>query len=130
MASRIVGRLYPIPIEDYPRLLRYKVTQKGIYYIEDLMREIYIENKELSMNKLTQLGLLLKTYVCQTKRIEDEVLFQDISNKAKKYGGTESGYLTDCIKRLMMRGYMGPNPKYDPQIAIDMHKKRDSTNRF
>ena len=123
MADRVVGKLYPIPIEDYPRLLRYKVTQSGIHYIEDLMREIYIEKKELSMNKLTQLGLLLKTYVCQTKRIEDEILFQEISNKAKKHGGTDAGYLTDCIKRLIMLGYMGPNPQYDPQIAIDMHKK-------
>ena len=125
MANRVVGKLYPIPIEDYPKLLRYKVTQSGIHYIEDLMREIYIEKKELSMNKLTQLGLLLKTYICQTKRIEDEILFQQISNKAKKYGGTERWYLTDCVKRLIMLGYMGPNPKYDPQIAMGMHKKPD-----
>ncbi len=124
MVDRVVGKLYPIPIDDYPKLLRYKVTQNGIYYIEELMREVYIEKKELSMNKLTQLGLLLKTYVCQTKRIEEEILFQDISKKARKFGGTEQWYVKECIKKLMMRGFIGSNLNYDPKIAINMHKKR------
>ncbi len=90
MTARVIGKLYPIPLDDYPKLLRYKVSQSGVHYIEDLMREIYIEKKILSKNKLTQLGLLLKTYVCQTKKIEDEVLFQQISIKSKKYGELES----------------------------------------
>ena len=63
MASRIVGKLYPIPLEDYPKLLRYKVTESGVHYIEDLMREIYVEKKLLSKNQLTQLGILLKSYI-------------------------------------------------------------------
>lgn len=127
MTARVVGKLYPIPIDDYPKLLRYKVTESGIHYIEDLMREIYIEKRNLSKNKLTQLGLLLKTYVCQTKRIEDEVLFQQISNKAEKYGGAERGFVIECMDHLIMRGLFCSNPNHDPQIAIDMHKKQAST---
>jgi hypothetical protein len=123
MNRPIIGKLFPIPIDDYPRLLRYKVTQSGIHYIEDLMREIYIEKKELSINKLTQLGLLLKTYICQTKRIEDELLFQEISELAKKYGGVQPEYIKTCIKNLIMRGLLGPNPYYDPQLAVDIHTK-------
>lgn len=126
MTVQIVGKLYPIPLEDYPKLLRYKVTPSGIHYIEDLMREIYIEKNKLSKNKLTQLGLLLKTYVCQTKRIEDEVLFQQISNKAHKYGGAERGFIIESINRLIMRGMLNSNPYYDPQIAINMHKRKTS----
>ena len=122
MTARVIGKLYPIPLDDYPKLLRYKVSSSGIHYIEDLMREIYIEKKILSKNKMIQLGLLLKTYVCQTKRIEDEVLFQQISNKSKRYGEPERGFIIECIDHLIMRGMIGLNPNYDPQIAINMHK--------
>jgi len=130
MATRVIGKLYPIPLDDYPKLLRYKVTQSGVHYIEDLMREIYIEKKILSKNKLTQLGLLLKTYVCQTKKIEDEVLFQQISNKSKKYGESESGFIIKCIDYLIMRGMVSFNPNYDPQIAISMHKNNSEKKSF
>ncbi len=130
MATRVIGKLYPIPLDDYPKLLRYKVTQSGVHYIEDLMREIYIEKKILSKNKLIQLGLLLKTYVCQTKKIEDEVLFQQISNKSKKYGESESGFIIKCIDYLIMRGMVSFNPNYDPQIAISMHKNNSEKKSF
>jgi len=130
MTTRVIGKLYPIPLDDYPKLLRYKVTQSGVHYIEDLMREIYIEKKILSKNQLTQLGLLLKTYVCQTKKIEDEVLFQQISNKSKKYGESESGFIIKCIDYLIMRGMVSFNPNYDPQIAISMHKNNSEKKSF
>ena len=123
MTHQISGTLYPIPIDDYPKLLRYKVTEDGVHYIEDLMREIYIEGRNLSLSKLTQLGLLLKTYICQTKKIEDEALFQEISNMARKYGKVKPEFVGDTITRLIMRGLVGPNPKYDPHIAISMRKK-------
>ena len=121
MGSRTVGKLYPIPLDDYPKLLRYKVSEKGVFYIEDMIREIYVEKKELSLNKLTQLGLLLKTYICQTKRIDEELMFRDISDRARKYGGVDSHFIKEVLKSLMMRDLVGPNPKYDPRIAIRIH---------
>ena len=125
MASRTIARMYPIPLDDYPKLLRYKVSEKGIFYIEDLVREIYVEKRELSLEKLTQLGLLLKTYICQTKRIDEELLFRDISDRAKKYGGVETDFIKKMITNLTMRDLIGPNPKYDPRIAIKIHQKSD-----
>ena len=50
MGSRTLGKLYPIALDDYPKLLRYKVSEKGVYYIEDLIREIYVEQKDISLN--------------------------------------------------------------------------------
>ncbi len=123
MGSRTVGKLYPIALDDYPKLLRYKVSEKGIYHIEDMIREIFVENKELSLNKLTQLGLLLKTYICQTKRVDEEVMFQEISDRARKLGGVETHEIKAILKRLMMRDLISPNPLYDPQIAIGIHHK-------
>ncbi len=123
MGSRTVGKLYPIPLNDYPKLLRYKVSEKGIYFIEDLIREIFVEHKELSLNKLTQLGLLLKTYICQTKRVDEEVMFQEISDRARNLGGVETREIKAILKRLMMRDLISPNPQYDPRIAIGIHHK-------
>ncbi len=123
MGSRTVGKLYPIALDDYPKLLRYKVSEKGIYLIEDLIREIFVEHKELSLNKLTQLGLLLKTYICQTKRVDEEVMFQEISDRARKLGGVETHEIKAILKRLMMRDLISPNPLYDPRIAIGIHHK-------
>ena len=126
MGSRTIGKLYPIALDDYPKLLRYKVSEKGIFYIEDLIREIYVEKKELSLNKLTQLGHLLKTYICQTKRIDEEILFKEISDRAKKYGGVEAEFIKKVIANLTMRDLIGPNPHYDPRIAISIHKNPDT----
>jgi hypothetical protein len=125
MASRTIAKMYPIPLDDYPKLLRYKVSEKGIFYIEDLIREIYVEKKELSLHKLTQLGLLLKTYICQTKRIDEEILFKEISDRAKKYGGVEKDFIKKVITNLTMRDLIGLNPHYDPRIAIKIHQKSD-----
>lgn len=123
MGSRTIGKLYPIALDDYPKLLRYRVSEKGIYYIEDLVREMYVEQKELSLNKLTQLGLLMKTYICQSKRVDEEVMFQDISSRARKLGGVEPHEIKEILQRLMMRDLIGSNPQYDPRIAISIHRK-------
>ena len=123
MGSRTIGKLYPIALDDYPKLLRYKVSQNAIYHIEDLIREIYVEQKDLSLNKLTQLGLLLKTYICQTKRVDEEVMFHDISTRARKLGGIETHEIKEILQSLVMRDLISPNPKYDPRIAISIHRK-------
>lgn len=123
MGSRTIGKLYPIALDDYPKLLRYKVSEKGIYFIEDLIREMYVEQRDLSLNKLTQLGLLMKTYICQTKRVDEEVMFQDISARARKLGGVETHDIKETLQRLMMMDLIGSNPQYDPRIAISIHHK-------
>ncbi len=123
MGSRTIGKLYPIALDDYPKLLRYKVSEKGIYHIEDLIREIYVEQNDISLNKLTQLGLLLKTYICQTKRVDEEVMFHDISTRARKLGGIETHEIKEILQSLVMRDLISPNPKYDPRIAISIHRK-------
>ncbi len=60
MGSRTVGKLYPIALDDYPKLLKYKVSEKGIFHIEDFIGDIFVEYKDLSLIKLTHLVLLLK----------------------------------------------------------------------
>jgi hypothetical protein len=108
---------YRISATDYPKLLRYRVTQQGFYYIEDLVSEIYLEGKKVSMHKLVDLGLLLRVNMCQTTNMQNESLFQDVSKRAKKFGGVEPQYISQCIKSMRFRGFLESNPDYDEQVA-------------
>jgi len=116
---------YCIPLEDYPKLLRYRVTQQGFYHIEDLVSEIYLEGKKVSMHKLVLLGILLRVNMCQTMNGENESLYQDVSDKAKKFGGVEPAYLSQCIKNLSLRGLLEPNPNYNKQLGLDLYRQND-----
>ena len=114
---------YCLPLEDYPKLLRYRVTQRGFYHVEDLVSEIYLDERKPTMNKLVNLGILLRVNMCQTTNMENESLYQDISTKAKRFGGVEPKYLSECIKSLLLRGFLEPNPKYDRTVALDLYGK-------
>jgi hypothetical protein len=113
---------YCIQVENYPKLFKYRVTPQGFYYLEDVITQIYLEGKELSMYKLVQLGILLRVNMCQTMKTDNETLFQDVSKKAIKYGGVEPEYVSYCIKNMILRGLLDSNPKYDNQIANDLYK--------
>jgi len=113
---------YCIQLDDYPKLLKYRVTSHGFYYMEEIISQIYLEGQELSMYKLVQLGILLRVNMCQTMKMDNETLFQDVSKKAIKYGGVEPEYVSQCISSMALRGLLDSNPNYDNQVAIDLHK--------
>lgn len=112
---------YCIQMEDYQKLLKYRITEDGFYYLEEMISQIYLDGKDLSMYKMVQLGILLRVNMCQTMKMDNETLFQDVSKKAAKYGGVEPEYVSYCIKSLILRGHLDSNPKYESQIAIDFH---------
>lgn len=113
---------YYIPLEDYPKMLRYRLTPSGFYHIEDLVSEIYLEESAASMHKLVTLGILLRVNMCQTMNMENESLYQDVSNRARRFGGVEPEYLADCIRTLALRGLLELNPEYDKKIALELRK--------
>jgi hypothetical protein len=55
-------------------------------------------------------------------KTDNETLFQDVSKKAIKYGGVEPEYVSYCINNMVLRGLLDSNPKYDNQIANDLHR--------
>lgn len=117
-------RPYEIPIAEYPKLLRYKLTPSGFHHVEDLVSEIYLEERPASMHKLVTLGILLRVNMCQTMNMENESLYQDVSRRAAKFGGVEPEYLARCIKSLTMRGFLEANPRYDRSIALRVRGAR------
>ncbi|MBM3903694.1 MAG: hypothetical protein FJ357_00910 [Thaumarchaeota archaeon] len=115
---------YQIQMQDYPKLFRYKITQQGIYHIEDLVSQIYLEEQTPSMYALVKLGILLRVNMCQTQNLQNESLFQDVSRQAKKFGGVEPQYIHECVKSLIARGLLESNPKYDRSLAMRLHLPR------
>lgn len=115
---------YCIQLEDYHKLLKYKITESGFYYMEEMISQIYLDGKDLPMYKMVQLGILLRVNMCQTTKKDNETLFQDVSKKAAKYGGVEPEYVAYCVKSMILRGHLDSNPKYDSQIAIGLHAEK------
>jgi hypothetical protein len=112
---------YQIQTQDYPKLLRYKITKSGFYHMEELITRIYIEDQIPTMHTLVNLGILLRVNMCQTMNMENESMFQDVSNRAKKFGGVEPEYITECVKSLIGRGLVEANPQYDRDLALQLH---------
>lgn len=108
---------YQIPIEDYSRMLRYRLSEEGFGYVEELVSKIYIERDD-SMRNLVMLGILLRVNMCQTGNMKNESLYQDVSKKAARFGGVAPEYLAGCIKTLAMMGFLVSNPRYERGLAI------------
>lgn len=90
--------------------------------MEELITRIYIEDQTPTMHTLVNLGILLRVNMCQTMNMENESMFQDVSNRAKKFGGVEQEYITECVKSLIGRGLIEANPKYDRWLALQLHR--------
>ena len=91
--------------------------------MEDLISQIYLDEIKPNMHKLVTLGILVRVNMCQTMNLQNESLFQDLSNRAKKFGGVEPQYISQCVKSLIARGLLESNPKYDRGIALEIHRK-------
>lgn len=90
--------------------------------MEELITRIYIEDQTPTMHTLVNLGILLRVNMCQTMNMENESMFQDVSNRAKKFGGVEPEYIAECVKSLIGRGLIEANPQYDRGLALQIHQ--------
>jgi hypothetical protein len=90
--------------------------------MEELITRIYIEDQIPTMHTLVNLGILLRVNMCQTMNMENESMFQDVSNRAKKFGGVEPEYIAECVKSLIGRGLIEANPQYDIGLALQIYQ--------
>ncbi|MEM2160785.1 MAG: hypothetical protein QXN55_07530 [Candidatus Nitrosotenuis sp.] len=127
MAQHHMEQPYKLELEDYPKLLRYRITRQGFYHIEELVSQIYLDEIKPTMYTLVKLGILLRVNMCQTKNLENESLFQDVSNKAKKFGGVEPKYISECVRSLIARGFLEANPQYNRGLALELHRNNLGT---
>lgn len=69
--------LYPVSIDDYPKLFDYVLTVDGLVYFQTLKRN-YILGKELSLDEYNKLRLLYVYYATSNKNPAEVFAWQDI----------------------------------------------------
>ena len=69
--------LYPIEIDDYPKLFDYVLSAKGLVYFHSLKRN-YILGKELNLDEYNKLQLLYVYYATANRNFKEVFAWQDI----------------------------------------------------
>ena len=69
--------LYPIQIDDYPKLFDYVLTAKGLVYFHTLKRN-YILGNDMSLDEYNKLRLLYVYYATANRNSQEVFAWQDI----------------------------------------------------
>ena len=77
--------LYPIEINDYPKLFDYVLSAQGLVYFHSLKRN-YILGKELSLDEYNKIRLLYVYYATANRNSKEVFAWQDICMTLDKRG--------------------------------------------
>lgn len=102
--------LYPIDVDDYPKLFDYVLTARGLVYFHTLKRN-YILGKEMSLDEYNKLRLMCVYYATANRNSQEVFVWQDICITLDDKGIFEKDmYLSkeDLKKKLLIT----INPKY------------------
>ena len=77
--------LYPIEIDDYPKLFDYVLSAQGLVYFHSLKRN-YILGKELSLDEYNKIRLLYVYYATANRNSKEVFAWQDICMTLDKRG--------------------------------------------
>ena len=69
--------LYPIDVDDYPKLFDYVLTAEGLVYFQSLKRN-YVLGKSLSQDEYNKLRLLYVYYATANRNTSEVFAWQDI----------------------------------------------------
>ncbi|MGH1566270.1 MAG: hypothetical protein ACRBB5_02350 [Nitrosopumilus sp.] len=69
--------LYPIEINDYPKLFDFVLSVDGLVYFQTLKRN-YILNKEMTLDEYNKLRLLYVYYATANRNTQEVSAWQDI----------------------------------------------------
>ena len=69
--------LYPIEIDEYPKLFDYVLTADGLVYFQTLKRN-YVLGKELTLDEYNKLRLLYVYYATANRNPKEVTTWQDI----------------------------------------------------
>ena len=77
--------LYPIQLDDYPKLFDYVLTSDGLIFFQSLKRK-YILGKNLTLDEYNKLRLLYVYYATANRNPQEVFAWQDICVNIKKKG--------------------------------------------
>ena len=69
--------LYPIEIDDYPKLFDYVLTADGLVFFQTLKRN-YVLGKEMTLDEYNKLRLLYVYYATSNRNAKEVYVWQDI----------------------------------------------------
>ena len=102
--------LYPIDIDDYPKLFDYVLTAEGLVYFQKLKRR-YILSKEMSLDEYNELRLLYVYYATANRNPKEVLAWHDICITLDEKGIFEKDmYLSK--ENLKIRFLIVENPQY------------------
>ena len=82
--------LYPIEIDDYPKLFDYVLTAEGLIYFQSLKRK-YVLGKDMTLDEYNKLRLLYVYYATANRNLQEVISWQDVCITLDNQGIFEKG---------------------------------------
>ena len=108
------NHLYPIEIDDYPKLFDYVLSAQGLVYFHSLKRN-YILGKELSLDEYNKLRLLYVYYATANRNFQEVFAWQDICMTLDNRGIFEKD-MYQSKEGLKKKLLITVNPQYCPGL--------------
>ena len=106
--------LFPIEVEDYPKLFDYVLTTDGLVFFQ-ILRRNYILGKSLTLDDYNKLRLLYIYYATANRNTKEASQWQDLCVTLDDQGIFEKNMLQskdDLIKKSLIV----KNPNYQPGL--------------
>ena len=110
MESEKKNCLYPIEIDDYPKLFDFVLTPDGLKYFHDLKRR-YVLGKEMVLDEYNKLRLLAIYYATSNRNEKEVLAWQDICVTLDNQGIFEKE-MYKSKEDLKEKSFIVPNPLY------------------
>lgn len=114
MQSDKQNPLYPINIDDYPKLFDYVLTANGLIYFQTLKRN-YVMGKDLTLDEYNKLRLLYVFYATANRNPEEVFSWQDICITLDEKEIFEKD-MYQSKEDLKSKSLIAINPLYQPGL--------------
>ena len=102
--------LFPIDVDDYPKLFDYVLTTDGLIYFQTLKRK-YLLGKDLLLDEYNKLRLLYVYYATANRNVKEVSVWQDICITLDDQGIFEKN-MYQSKEDLKRKSLIVSNPQY------------------
>ena len=106
--------LFPIDVDDYPKLFDFVLTAQGLVYFHDLKRK-YILGKNLLLDEYNKLQLLYVYYATANRNVKEVFAWKDLCITLDDKGFFEKN-MYQSKEDLKTQSLIVPNPQYHPGL--------------
>lgn len=101
--------LYPITLDDYPKLFDYVLTAKGLVYFQELKRKYFLR-QNLTLDEHNKIRLLYVYYATANRNMPEVTMWQKICASLDQQGVLEKNMLASK-ENLIQRSLIIKNPE-------------------